>query len=186
MANKKFASKLQNSLISLVRVHLLYVLVFVGAIIVFDAWNVITPDVVIERWAIAGMMAVATAIVWYASRQKSSPLYYQLLTILLIVVDLYVATYSVGAQRGIASKSVLLYVIPIMVAGVLLSRAAVYATATIAAALYSFTAVSYFYENPGQAYKAELYGEVVFYVALLYVVASLVWVIVSHANVNDR
>lgn len=178
MESMKKTKDLQFSLARLVRAHLLYVLVFIGAIIVGDAWNVITTEIVLQRWTIAAVMAIVTAIVWYASRQKTNASsYYQLLVVMFIALDLFVAAYSVYVQRGIASKSVLLFVIPIIVSAVLASRAAVFAVSTIATAAYVLASVRYFYLNPGQAYKAELYGEVAYYIGLMYLVATLVWII---------
>lgn len=171
---------LQQAVIRLVRVHLLYMMVFVVAAVLFDAWNLITPETIIERWAIAGVMAVVTALVWYASRQTTkSQLYYSLLTFVFVALDIYVATYSVYSQRGIASRGVFLYAIPIIVSAVLLSRSAIFATATLSAAAYATVVVRYFYLNPGQAYKVELYGELAFYIAIMFVLAGLLWVVVS-------
>lgn len=172
------AHQLQQNTIRLVRVQLFYTLVFVASIIVLDAWNVVTQETILERWFIAVIMAVVTAGIWYASRQKSNQAwYYQLLISGFIVLNTMVATYSVYAQRGIASRSVFLYVIPIAMSVMLLSRAAIFATTTVAAALYALVCVNYFYLNPGQAYKAELYGELGFYIGLMYVVAALLWAI---------
>ncbi len=171
---------LQEHIVSISRVHFAYAGVYIATIVVFDAWNLITVETILERWMIATGMLVVTAMVWYLARFKAkSALYYQGLVYSLIVMDMLVATYSVYSQRGIASKSVLLFVIPIIVSTILLSRVAIFATAIISVALYSLACVRYFYLNPGQAYKVELYGETAFYCALLFVVSALLWTLIK-------
>lgn len=178
MSSRSAAKSFQATVVRLVRAHLGYITVFSVAIIIFDAWNLITTEVILERWIIAAVMAFVTSAIWYASRQRSnSSLYYKILIIGFIVLDLYVATYSVYAQRGIASRSVFLFVIPIIVSALLMSRAAIFATATIASAAYVLVSVRYFYLNPGQAYKVELYGELAYYIGMFYVVAAMLWVV---------
>lgn len=181
MATKtSLQSWLQSRLASISRIHFAYAGVYIAAIIAFDAWNLITPDAIVQRWLVGAAMLIVTALVWYGSRAaKKTAAYYQLLAYVLIALDLFVATYGVYTQRGIASKSVLLYVIPITVAAMLLSRVAIFATAVISIALYSLACVRYFYLNLGQAYKVELYGEVAFYCAMLFIVAALLWSLIK-------
>ncbi len=183
MSKPSLNAWLQIHVLRMSRLHFVYAAIFIVSTILFDAWNLITPDIIMGRWAAAAGLVVVSALVWYASRTTTkSTLQYQGLVYALIASDLAIATYMVYAQRGIASKSVLLYVIPIIVATALLSRAALFATAAISVALYSFVCVRYFYLNPGQAYKVELYGEVAFYSALLFLVAGFLWTLLSNSK----
>lgn len=171
---------LQTHVVSTARVHFAYAVVYIFAIVVFDAWNLITPDNIIERWMVAAALLIVTSLVWYAAQTShKSELYYKGLAYLLIGIDLFVATYGVYSQRGIASKSVVLYVIPIIVSAVLLSRVAIFAVTTISVALYSAACVKYFYLNQGQAYKVELYGEIAFFSGILFIVAALLWALIK-------
>jgi len=171
---------LQTHILGAARVHFALAAVYLLSIIIFDAWNLITPDAIIQRWMLGAVLLVVTALVWYGVRLSGkSNLYYQSLALALILVDLVLPTYSVYNQRRIASKAVLLYVIPIIVSAILLSRAAIFATATVSVALYTAACVRYFYSNPGQAYKVELYGEAAFYSALLFVIAALLWSLIA-------
>lgn len=180
MAEQSLGVWLQARLVSMSRVHFALAALYIAAIIAYDAWNLITPEAIVQRWLIAAAMLIVTALVWYGARAiNRKPLYYQGLVYALIGLDLLVATYSVYSQRGIASKAVLLYVIPIVVSAILLSRAAIFATAIISIALYSAVCVHYFYNNLGQAYKVELYGETAFYSGLLLIIAALLWVLLS-------
>lgn len=183
MAKQTLTRWLQTHVIQVSRLHFLYTGVYLSAIITYDAWNLITPDSIVTRWMTGAGMLAATAVVWYAARTPSkSAMYYQSLLYAFIAVDLFVATYSVYSQRGIASKAVLLYVIPILVASTLLSRVAIFSTAIISIALYSAACVRYFYLNPGQAYKVELYGEMLFYGAVLLVISGLVWALMAASS----
>lgn len=170
--------RLAKRLSGVIKAHFAYTAVYMLTIVVFDAWNLITPSAIVDRWLVASLLLIVTSITWYVVKQQYHPaFYYHVLAYALILVDLFVATFSVYTQRGIASKAVLLYVIPIATAVVLYSRAAVLAISLISIALYSAANVYYFYEHPGQAYKVELYGETIFYGAVLVLVAYLMWIL---------
>lgn len=181
MAKKQSLNNwLQTHLVSLSRIHFAYAGVYIAAIVVFDAWNLITTEMILERWMVGASMLVVSALVWYAARFKTkTTMYYQGLVWALVALDVFVATHAVFAQRGIASKAVLLYVIAIITSAALLSRVAIFTTAIVSVALYSLACVRYFYINPGQAYKVELYGEVAFYSGLLFVVSALLWSLIA-------
>jgi hypothetical protein len=176
MAKQSLQHWLQTHAVAAARLHFVYAAIYFSAIVLFDAWNLITPETILERWLVGTLVFIGACLVWYAARQKSRHnTYYQGLIYGLVALDLAVATHGVYNQRGIASKSVLLYAIAIITAAFLLSRAAIFATAAISVALYGLVCVRYFYLNPGQAYKVELYGEVAFYGALLLLLAMLIW-----------
>jgi hypothetical protein len=77
-----------------------------------------------------------------------------------------------------ASRAVLLYIVPIVVSAVLLSRVAVLMTAALATSAYVLTAIKYFVDYFNEGYKAELYTEVGFYCAMFFVVAALLATII--------
>ncbi len=172
MAQKN--NQLTESIVQVCRVLLGFVAVYAAAIIASDAWNLITPEVVLQRWTMATIMLAATGLVWYLARAGSkSPIFYTILVNALILVYIGIASYSVYYSRGMASRSVMLFTIPILIAGVLASRVATFAAAILSTAAYVLTVMMYFANNPGEGYKAELYTEVGFYVALFFVIAAL-------------
>jgi hypothetical protein len=61
-------------------------------------------------------------------------------------------------------------------------RSALFATALLAIATYTTTAISYFVLNFNEGYMAELYGEVIFYSAIFVIVAAFLWSISHKQN----
>lgn len=151
-----------------------FIAIFSIAIILSDAWNLITPTIVIQRWIAAALFTVVTALIWYAaSYQSKSQLYYHLLAFAEALAYVMIITYVVYSQRGIASRAVALYGIPILISAMIRKKSMIYFTAIICTAFYALSSVKYFYANYGQAYKAELYIEVGFYCATFFVIAAL-------------
>ncbi len=167
---------LRTSTIRVSKFHFAYVLLFFAQTVVYHASKVITPELLLKRWvAGAGLLAI-TVLVWLVARHRSATASgYQLAIGALILADIAFAAFNVYTQRGYASKSVLLFLVPIVVATALVNRSALVATAILAAAAYSTTAISYFVLNFNEGYMAELYGEVGFYSALLLISAGLLW-----------
>lgn len=164
-------------------VHFFLVVAYALAIIVSDAWNLIAPELVLQRWTAAALMLVATTIIWYAARYATTNRgYYHGLAFILVAQDIAMASFNVYTQRGMASRAVMLYAIPIIVSAVLLSRSALYATAAVCTAAYGMAAVKYFVTFPGEGYKVELYTEVGFYSAMFFVLAALLSVVVRRVR----
>lgn len=174
--------QLQQNVIGMARLHFLLVGLFVLTIVLSDAWNLIPPSVVLQRWTIASILLGVTAIVWYAARNTTSEILQKSFVWAFILVDVAVPTVLVFAQRGMASKAVMLYILPLLLAAVLRSRAALVATAALSLAAYSLAVVRYFVTSPGEGYKVELYTELLFYGGLLFVVAGMLWVLVQQKS----
>jgi hypothetical protein len=175
---QKQTAQLQTASLGVARIRFLFVAIFVVFVIAADAWNLIPPGAALERWTLAGVVLGANAVLWYGSRISSkSPLYYKGLLYLQIILDIAVATFLVYAERGIASKSILLYMLPIATSAALASRSALYATATLCAAVYGMTVVRYQFLHPGEAYKIELYATLLFYGALFMMIAAVLSVV---------
>lgn len=178
MAQK--TTELTNGIVRVCRVLFGFVAVYAAAIIASDAWNLITPDVALQRWTMATVMLAATGAVWYLARAGAKrPAFYAALVNGLVLVYIGIASYSVYYSRGMASRSVMLFTIPIIIAAVLASRVALFAAAIMSTAAYVMTVMLYFANNPGEGYKAELYTEVGFYVALFFVIAALLQAVIS-------
>lgn len=170
---------LRVGVLRLSRIHFLFAAALGAQIILYDAGKLITPDVVLQRWAVTILFLVGVTVVWYlAHSQNASSNFYSRLVFLLIALDIAVAAFSVYNQRGMDSRGVLLFAIPIIVSAVLLNRVALFATATICIATYGAAAISYFVLHFNEGYKLELYGEVGFYSALFLVLAGLLAVVI--------
>ena len=173
MAKAK-TNALQTALLRVSRVHFFYVAAYIAQLLLYHAWNLITLQAVMWRWiAVAGLFVVVIAV-WFAAHSKTrQSSTYKLLIFGLILADIAFASFNIYTQRGMASRAVALYAIPIVVSAIYTSGTALMATAAICAASYIATAVSYFTINFNEGYKIELYGEVGFYCAMFFVLAGL-------------
>lgn len=169
---------IQRRLLRVTQLHFLYVAAIVVQIIMYDAWKVITPQVLLQRWFVAVILLVVATVVWGTlKRGRLTKATYYRAAYALIAADIFVATYAIYAQRGMASRAVFLFVIPIITAAALANRATVIGAALLSIAAYATAAITYFVLNFNEGYKIELYGEVGFYAAMLAVVAALVWAV---------
>lgn len=181
MAKKKitFTNWLQTGLIRLCRIHFVLIGLYVIYTIASDATRLVTPEVVLQRWTLIALLLTGVSIVWYLARNKvNNSNYYRALTYCLIVCDIAVATFGIYTQRGMASRAVILFAIPIVVSAILLSRAAIFLTATLCMAAYSLSAVKYFVDYFNEGSKAELYIEVGLYCGVFFVLAAILSVLV--------
>lgn len=167
---------LKNGLVRVTKVQLILVIAYVAQIIAFDSAKLITPEAVLQRWLAVGGLTIITVGIWYVARGKATNLHhYKLLTWALIISNIAFAAFNVYTQRGMASRAVVLFFIPIIISAILLSRSALFATATFCAVAYTSTAVAYFVNYFNEGYKIELYGEILFYSSLFYIAAFLLW-----------
>lgn len=185
-SNKAKVSWLRTNTVRVSRIHFIYILLFAAQILVYDAWNLIAPISVMQRWIVTAAMLITTTAVWFLahSRIRSTNIYKTLFGILLLQ-DVAVASFSVYSQRGMASRAVMLYAVPIIISTVLRNSRAVFATAAFCIAAYVTTTVSYFVLNFNEGYKIELYGEISFYCITFLLLAMLLSVIIRSRQNNS-
>jgi hypothetical protein len=168
---------IRHIVLRITRVHFFFVLAYISSIIIFDSWNLIGQELVAWRWTSAGALFVVNTVVWYLCRAKlKSETFYMLVLMALLICDILFAAANVYWTRGMASKYVFLFVIPIISAGLSRSRSLLMAVTSISAAVYSISVVQYFNDNYGQGVKAELYGEIIFFSAMFFVIAWLMMI----------
>jgi len=173
------AGWLQTTTVRVTRVHFLFVGFYLLSIVIFDASNLYTHQAISQLWTAGGVLLAVNSILWFLARLKvSNYWYYVALVILLIIADIVFASYLVWWQRGLYSKSVMLFTIPIITAAALRSRSILLTTAAISAATYSTISVRYFFQNYGLGYRVELWGTVGFFSAMFFVLALLLMVII--------
>ncbi len=174
------ANWLQINVIRAARIHFYLVFVYSAALIAADAGKLYSPHDVLLRWKLAVIILSVSAITWYSARRYSkAQLYYQFLAYMLILTDIGTAAFSVFTERGMASNSVAMFAIPIVVATILYSRPALFATAALCTAAYWLACVQYFVDNFNQGLKVELYTTLGFYSAGFFLLAALLWVVVG-------
>lgn len=157
-------SNFNQGLIGVCKVHFALVFLFISQIILYDTSQLIEPSVVLQRWIVVAALLAMTGSIWYlAKTNKNNLLLNKALLLALIATDILVASFFVYSTRGMASREVFLYVLPITIAGLMLTRAALFATAILSIAAYSLVCVAYFVNYFNEGYKVELYGEVGFF-----------------------
>lgn len=170
---------LQTTAVRVTRVHFVYIAAYIIATIVFDSWNLYTHDAIRELWTAAGVLLAVNTILWFLARQNyTNKSIYVLIVLGLISADIVFASYNVYWQRGLASKSVMLFTVPIITAAALRSRSTLLATTTLCAAAYSIVSVRYFFNNYGQSYRVELWGTIGLYSAIMFVLALLLMIVI--------
>ena len=186
MTKKKqvtFTDWLQTGLIRVCRVHFIFIGALAAYTIAADATRLTTPTLVLQRWSMTAVMLAGIVIAWYLARNNvKNSNYYRVLIYFVILLDIALATFNIYTQRGMASRAVMLYCIPIAVSALLLSRTALFLTATLCTAAYSLAAVKYFVDYFNEGYKAELYIEVGFYCGVFFVLAAVLATIVRFKN----
>ena len=177
---QKSQNWLKTGLIRVTKVHYLLILAYIVQVMAYDAAKLITPDIVLKRWyAVATLTVVVTAILYECRSKASTTTHFKALAWLLILSDIAFAAFNVYTQRGMASRAVVLFIIPVVVSAILLSRVAVFSSAVIAIAAYTTASVAYFVHYFNEGYKIELYGEILFYSSVFLVVAALLWPVIK-------
>lgn len=182
---KKHASLLQARLLGVARAHFWYVGFIAISIVAFDSTHLITRESVQRRWTSAVVLLVVATIIWYfVRRNNATEQYYRGLTYALIITDIIFAAYFIYLDRGMASRNVVLFGIPLAVSTLLNSRAALFATAALCTAAYVFATTKYFYDYFNEGYKAELYGVLFFYSACFFVIAAVLWAVIRYQKLS--
>lgn len=165
---------LYQRILRVTRGHFYLILAYAAATIAFDSWNLFTHEVIAKRWTYGGVLAVACCLIWFGIKRYARS--YRALTYLtyaLITVDILFASLNVMIDRGMASKAVMLFALPLVVAVQLRRRSVVLVTTGLSIAAYTTVAVRYFHTFYGEGLRIQLYGEIGFYSALLCVLALL-------------
>ena len=171
----------RDCLVSVCRIHFGLIAVYAGYTIASDATHLISPVLVFRRWTAVGILLLVSGLVWYLARNKTKNLtYFHSLVYSLVVADILFAAFNIYTERGMASRAVMLFSLPILVSGLLLSRLAAYLTAILCSVAYVLAAVKYFVDFFNEGYKAELYIEVGFYCAVFFMLAAVVSSLVKY------
>jgi uncharacterized protein (UPF0333 family) len=130
----------------------------------------------VNRWSLLSALLVVNTGVWYAASQRNKNTSHLALLFLsaLLIVFAGMMTYW---ERGMASSSTLLYVLPLLLVATLKNRHALLATATFAAGTYAFATVKYFNDFFNEGYRVQLWGNIVLYAGTIFVCTWLIMII---------
>lgn len=163
-------------------IHIYYFAALAILAVIYDAWKLIPPQALLDRWQIALLLLVVSVAVWFTAHQAKKQNIYQFLIAGLVLTDIIVAAASVYQQRGVASLSVALFIIPLLVVTLLKNTAALYTAATLCAAAYSLAVVKYAVDFPGEGFRIEMYGEIIFWSAIFFIVAWILKLIMTNSQ----
>lgn len=170
---------LQLSSLRITRIRFIVLALFAFSTMADDAWNLIPGEVAASRWIALAVVGFINTLLWFASRNNvKSEFFYKGLLYCQIIMDILFISLLIFSQRGIASRGVMLYAVPIISAAVLLSRSAIYAAAALCASAYTVAVMRYQFLHPSEGYKIELYGQLALYGAIFFVVAALLQVVI--------
>lgn len=174
--NRKLSN--QPTLISLTRVTrtIYFFAFFYGlSIVIFDSWNLITRDAVVDRWTLLSALLVVNSLVWlFAAVLPKQDLTKVALTSALAVSLLLFAGFITYWERGMASTSTLFYVLPLLVIASLKNRHALLAVTALSATTYGFAAVRYFNDFFNEGFRIQLWGSILLYGGTMFVCAWLI------------
>jgi hypothetical protein len=177
---KAVTNWLQATAVRVTRIHFLYIAAYIASIIIFDSWNLFTHVDISNRWTAAGILLVINTACWYFARIKfSASSIYIGLVMALVTADIIFAATNVYWERGLASKAIALFAVPIITSAALRSRSSLLATAALSTAAYSISAVRYYNLHYGESFRVELYGYLGFFCALFFILAALLMVIIQ-------
>lgn len=158
-----------------------------GAIAVGAPYIVQAPTAtVVQHAVIFGSGLILNTILYFANNAKNKSItYYNAISFLQIVIDLGVATGGVAIQGGVYSRAIILYVLPIMAAGLLfMSKPLVYSTALLSAVAYDTTIVVAMMLGDAEEILPHVGGPFLFYPVLFFIIARIVVYLNEH-NVRN-
>jgi hypothetical protein len=162
-SSKNTRQSVTKALEQMLRVHFALVLLYSLTTWAFQAWKLITPDILELRWQMVITLLGGGVIIWLLSRATTAASTSRILLGLLVGLDIILAAFSVYTERGMSSRGVMLFAIPILISAAFRSQRALYMTTLICIATYVSTAIIYFRVHPSEGYKIELYGTLGFY-----------------------
>ena len=185
-AKTKNTSELRSRTLRVARAHFFYILAFAITIMLYDAWRLIAYEQSLTRWTVVVLMMFLGTGTWYAARhQSTNDIYYKAILMTIVALDIFVASFTVYVERGMASSSVMLFSIPIAISA-LISRSAIFATAGFSLAAYALALFKYFYMEPGgEGIRVQLYGNLFFYGSTFFVLAAVLYIIRSRNKIVD-
>jgi hypothetical protein len=170
---------LRSASLRVTRARFAFLLAVGISIGVFNAAHLMPPPLIEQRVITTAVAVFLNVFLWYFShRHTTNPNYYRILLMIQIVADIVFASFMIYSDRGAASRSVIFYAIPILVAGTLVSKSALYGTAALCTAAYCLVGMHYFYVHTNEMLHAELYGVLVLYSAMFFVMAAMLWAVV--------
>jgi len=179
---KKQTNPFQFTLTRITRTMYFLLGFFALSIALFDSGNLITREAVIDRWILCSALLAVNTLFWYLAVRDDAKIKASKLMITgLAVATLVFAGFMTYWERGMASTSTILYVLPLIIIATLKNRHALIAVATLSASTYSLAAVKYFNDFFNEGFRIQLYSSIVLYSGIIFVVA---WLLMIASNLR--
>ena len=180
MPSKKDTSKFQTTTVRSLRLGIAFTIIFALSTLIYKAWKLLTPDILQQRFFIAiGLILIHMVLLVMANKSTNNFRTYKIILWAQTISFLALAGYAIYSKRGMASNAVVLFLIPIIISSLQRRGKTLFITTTLAATVYSASAITYFRHFPSEGYKVELYGGLLFYCAVFFVIAALLWVLIK-------
>ena len=164
----------------LTRTLFFVVVTLISFIVISDTWNLIVRERIVWLVGATVLLFIATTFVWMLSgttrKTSVTTLTQRLILVIALILVSGIFTYF---ERGMASTSTPLYILPILVAATLHNRHILIGTALLSIATYFYAAVAYFNLNFNEGYRVELYSKLVLFIGLTLCITWLVMIIVG-------
>jgi hypothetical protein len=167
------------------RMGFVFIFIYGLTTIIYKLWKLQTPDVLRQRWIIILILLILNVIFWQISKRFGLKEHiYKFIIALQIATYMAISIYSIYSERGMDSNAIILFVIPLIIAGLEYNGRVLFAVTSLCAVSYGATAIRYFEENPSEGYKIELYGGILFYSGILYLISALVWILIKTKDIR--
>jgi signal transduction histidine kinase len=135
----------------------------------------------------AGIGVIVNTVLWGLTKFKKQPLiYYQIIAVGQILLDVTLASGIIYLQNGLASRTTLLFAIPIVGAGLLFTRTFAYIAAAFSAIGYTTALVLYRHAHPGSYELNQVTLPAVFYGVTFFIIAIIVTAYGKRNASNER
>lgn len=159
----------------LISLRWMYVSLLTGTAIITGAIAHLPQNILINYTLLLAVGLVINLIFYLFNRIPSRHVtYYRALAVAQLLLDLIISTAALITQGGVRSRTIIIYVIPMLSAGLLFSsRLLVYLVASLAAVSYSASVVIVMANSAAGIIWSELLVPIVFYSLLFVVIARI-------------
>jgi signal transduction histidine kinase len=130
-----------------------------------------------QQITFVSLFLLLNTILFYVVQRKDgtrSINFYRLVAIGQIMMDIVLASYTIYIRGGANSRTVILYAIPIITAGILFASAVVYSAALLSAVAYVAAVVAYHLIHHDTLSGTQLISPIVFYPIVFFIIAAIV------------
>lgn len=151
--------------------------------IIFDGGNVLARQAIYYRWMITAALFVVFVLFWITVKKSPSKNVIFGSLVLCVLAELALAGFMTYWERGMASTSTILYMMPIASIAYAKSRTYTVGVSLMASATYIGASTKYFYDFFNEGYRVQLYGEIFFYSAVFLIGG---WIVANLAHAAKK